>query len=106
MAFANLVPDGVPGEATIDLMRRHPEAHKSTMEFLFVSLFEWAKDAGYQTFNLGPSPFAGIGQQSDDPAAERLIADGAAILVLQRERRRRAAHAKRLARLLGTTGRP
>lgn len=73
LAFANLVSCYTLNESTIDLMRRREEIPKSTMEFLFLSLFEWAKGQGFDTFNLGPSPFAMVGEHSEDPTAERAI---------------------------------
>lgn len=72
-AFANVVPEYQLNEITIDLMRRRPEVESGTMDFLFVSLFEWAKTQGYASFNLGLSPLSGIGEHPDDPAAERTL---------------------------------
>jgi phosphatidylglycerol lysyltransferase len=72
-AFANIVPEYQLNESTIDLMRRCPDTAKGTMELLFVSLFEWAKKEGFDTFNLGPSPFAGVGEHSEDPAIEKAL---------------------------------
>ena len=53
-----------------DLMRRS-EIENGTMEFLFASLFQWAKAQGYQSFNLGLSALSGVGEQPGDPAVER-----------------------------------
>ncbi|RYX86003.1 bifunctional lysylphosphatidylglycerol flippase/synthetase MprF [bacterium] len=72
-AFANLVPCFQLNECTIDLMRRRQDCPRNTMEFLFLSLFEWSKSRGYDTFNLGPSPFAGVGEHDEDPAIERAL---------------------------------
>lgn len=72
-AFANIVPEYQRNEVTADLMRHRPEVEGGTMDFLFVSLFEWAKTQGYDTFNLGLSPLAGVGQRSDDPRVERAL---------------------------------
>lgn len=73
LAFANIVSEYQLNESTIDLMRRREEIPRGTMEMLFVSLFEWSKERGFDTFNLGPSPFAGVGQHSEDPATEKAI---------------------------------
>ena len=43
------------------------------MDFLFVSLFEWARKRGYATFNLGLSGLAGIGENADDPTVEKVL---------------------------------
>ncbi len=72
-AFANIVPEYQLNEITIDLMRHRRETEPGTMEFLFVSLFLWAREQGYQGFNLGLSPLSGVGEQSADPAVEKLM---------------------------------
>ncbi len=72
-AFANIVPEYQANEVNIDLMRRRKNAENGTMEFLFISLFEWARAQGSQGFNLGLSSLSGVGEQPKDPAAERLM---------------------------------
>jgi phosphatidylglycerol lysyltransferase len=73
IAFANLVPEYRLNEATIDLMRHCRDAPPGTMDFLFVSLFEWARSQGYSTFNLGLSSLAGVGEEPHDPALEKAL---------------------------------
>lgn len=41
---------------SVDLMRFKPGAPNGTMDFIFLSLFEWAKEEGYCIFNIGMSP--------------------------------------------------
>jgi phosphatidylglycerol lysyltransferase len=72
-AFANIIPEYQLNEITVDLMRRRHECEPGTMEFLFASLFSWACEEGYATFNLGLSALAGIGENPGDPALERLL---------------------------------
>jgi phosphatidylglycerol lysyltransferase len=72
-AFANVISEYCADEASIDLMRHRPSAPSGTMDALFVHLFEWARDAGFATFNLGLSPLAGVGSSPDDPAVERFL---------------------------------
>jgi phosphatidylglycerol lysyltransferase len=72
-AFANFVPEYQANEITVDLMRRHHQIENGTMEFLFVSLFQWAKAQGYHGFNLGLSALSGVGEQADDPAIEKVM---------------------------------
>ncbi len=72
-AFANIVPEYQRNEISIDLMRRQREVESGTMEFLFVSFFQWAKEQGHATFNLGLSALSGVGKQTDDPMLERAI---------------------------------
>lgn len=73
VAFANIVPCYTAPESTIDLMRRVASTPKGTMELLFTSLFEWSKEQGLRYFNLGPSPFAMVGEHDEDPATEKAI---------------------------------
>jgi phosphatidylglycerol lysyltransferase len=72
-AFANIIPEYQASEATIDLMRHRQQAEKGQMDFLFVSLFEWAKVQGYVTFNMGLSGLAGMGENPTDPTIERAL---------------------------------
>jgi phosphatidylglycerol lysyltransferase len=72
-AFANIIPEYQIRESSIDLMRRRREVAGGTMDLLFVALFEWARQQGYETFNLGLSPLAGVGAGSHDPAVEKAI---------------------------------
>ena len=73
-AFVNLVPEyQLSEEVTIDLMRHRTEIENGTMEFLFVSLFQWAKAHGYHRFNMGLSPLSGVGKHATDPAIERVM---------------------------------
>lgn len=72
-AFANIIPEYQASEVSIDLMRHRPKAESGQMDFLFVSLLEWAKTQGYATFNLGLSGLAGIGENPRDPAIERAL---------------------------------
>jgi phosphatidylglycerol lysyltransferase len=72
-AFTNLVPEYQCPEVTVDLMRHRRSAEAGTMDFLFVSLFQWAGNEGYQGFSLGLSALAGVGQEAEDPAVERAL---------------------------------
>jgi phosphatidylglycerol lysyltransferase len=72
-AFASLILDLPPGGVSVDLMRHRRATESGTMDFLFVSLLEWAKTAGYTVFDLGLSALVGVGEHSDDPAIERAM---------------------------------
>ncbi len=72
-AFANIVTEYRLNEVTIDLMRYFREAEKGSMDFLFASLFDWAREKGYDTFNLGLSALSGIGETPGDPLIERTL---------------------------------
>jgi len=72
-AFANIVTEFQANEAAVDLMRHRSQVESGLMDFLFVSLFQWAKENGYASFNLGLSALSGVGESSDDPAMERAL---------------------------------
>ncbi len=46
---------------SVDLMRFLPDSPNGTMDFLFLSLFEWAVSDGYIRFNLGMAPLSNVG---------------------------------------------
>lgn len=72
-AFANLVSEFRASEITVDMMRHRSYVESGVMDFLFVSLFDWAKGRGYQRFSFGLSALSGIGEQRGDPAIERAL---------------------------------
>ncbi len=73
VAFANLWATGPKTEVAVDLMRYHPEhALSGTMEYLFIWLMLWAKEQGYQRFNLGMAPLAGLESHALAPAWNRI----------------------------------
>lgn len=69
VAFANLWQSGQLNELSIDLMRykevqnNEGRAIKNMMDYLFISLFMWGKEAGYHQFSLGIAPFTGFEPQ-------------------------------------------
>jgi phosphatidylglycerol lysyltransferase len=71
-AFANIVTEFQRNEISIDLMRYIPGEH-GIMDFMFVSLFEWAIREGYASFNLGLSALTGVGEHPEDPNIERAL---------------------------------
>lgn len=73
VAFANVIPDGVKGEATIDLMRRRRDAPNGVIDLLQVRLCERFRAAGYRRYSLGFSPLAEVGAESGSPAIERSL---------------------------------
>ena len=72
-AFADTLPEYQLNEATIDLMRHVPDAENGTLDFLFVSLCQWARKTGHDTFNLGLSSLSGVGERPEDPTIERAL---------------------------------
>ncbi len=73
VAFANFVPEYQRNELALDLMRRRQSIEPGSMEFLFVSILQWAQEAGYSTFNLGLSALSGVGEDAGDPVLERTL---------------------------------
>ena len=73
IAFVNEVPSYRPGEASFDMMRRLPEAHWATMDYLFLRIMLELKSEGYRTFNLGLAPFAGVGEDPESNLLEKTI---------------------------------
>lgn len=45
---------------SVDLMRHLPDAPAGTMDMMFVRLFQWGRDQGHATFNLGLAPLSGM----------------------------------------------
>lgn len=73
LGFASIMPMYDNGERiSIDLMRFKPEAPSGTMDFIFLSLFEWAKAEGYHTFNIGMSPLSNVGQSKYSFLSEKI----------------------------------
>lgn len=60
LAFANLFLNETKQEASVDLMRHLPDGPAGIMDYLFVELMQWARGEGYQWFNLGMAPLAGL----------------------------------------------
>ncbi|MEJ2032884.1 MAG: bifunctional lysylphosphatidylglycerol flippase/synthetase MprF [Deltaproteobacteria bacterium] len=73
LAFANVWPGGQKEELTVDLMRFHMlEAPAGIMDYLFAELMLWGKEQGYQWFNLGMAPLAGLDYGPFSPTWNRL----------------------------------
>jgi phosphatidylglycerol lysyltransferase len=72
-AFMNMIPEYQRSEVALDLMRRRHVIENGTMDFLFSSIFDWAKKKGYATFSLGLSALSGIGEKTDDPTTEKAL---------------------------------
>jgi len=73
IAFANLISAYQKQEITIDLMRHKHGMENGSMEFLFVSLLQWAKEQGYDTLSLGATTIFGKGRQPGDPHITRVL---------------------------------
>jgi phosphatidylglycerol lysyltransferase len=72
VAFANVWETASREECSIDLMRYSHAAPKTVMDYLFVCLMLWAQNQGYQWFNLGMAPLAGLEEHRLAPAWHKL----------------------------------
>ncbi|MFI8496087.1 bifunctional lysylphosphatidylglycerol flippase/synthetase MprF [Peribacillus butanolivorans] len=62
LGFANIMPVYDQKQTiSLDLMRFGKDAPSGTMDFVFLSLFEWAKEEGYKYFNIGMAPLSNVG---------------------------------------------
>jgi phosphatidylglycerol lysyltransferase len=72
VAFATLVTSQTENQMAVDLMRFTKGAPNGTMDVLFVKTFDYARDTGYNTFNLGMSPLANVGSYNHSFIRERI----------------------------------
>jgi phosphatidylglycerol lysyltransferase len=75
VAFITSVPSYRRGEATLDLMRRGPDAPNGVMDFLIVKLIEHNRAAGFETMSLGMVPMNGFSESERATPEERVIHD-------------------------------
>lgn len=75
LGFASLLPvyDQNP-RLSVDLVRFTLSVPEKALEFLFLSLFQWAKQKGYTRFNMGMAPLAGTGLSKFSFLSERIAA--------------------------------
>jgi len=60
IAFLNIIPDYVKGEATYDLIRKTKDAPNGVMDFILVELFNYLKSQDIIYVNLGFAPMSGL----------------------------------------------
>ncbi len=70
VAFANLWAGGRK-ELSVDLMRYPPGSPNGLMDYLFIQIMLWARDQGYEWFNLGMVPLVGLQNRSFAPLWNR-----------------------------------
>lgn len=88
IAYLNEIPSYRCGETSFDMMKRLPDSHWATMDYLFLLTMEALHAEGHQSLNMGLAPFEGVGA---DPGAT----------VVERAMRRVTAYTQRLARTQG-----
>ncbi|MED4351922.1 bifunctional lysylphosphatidylglycerol flippase/synthetase MprF [Schinkia azotoformans] len=75
IGFASLMPVYDNHQTiSVDLMRFIPSSPSGTMDFIFLSLFEWAKEKGYKQFNLGMAPLSNVGLSKYSFFSEKIAA--------------------------------
>ena len=72
VAFATLWLTACKTAFSMDLMRYSDEAPKNVMDYLFVELLQWGKDEGYQAFEFGMAPLAGLEDRPLAPIMSRV----------------------------------
>ncbi|MDB5432218.1 MAG: bifunctional lysylphosphatidylglycerol flippase/synthetase MprF [Caulobacter sp.] len=72
VAFATLWTSATLGAFSIDLMRYGDDAPKDIMDYLFVELIAWGRDQGYQAFDFGVAPLAGLEDRPLAPLMSRV----------------------------------
>lgn len=72
VSFANFMPTYNKKVGTIDLMRHGADAPSGSMDFLFIHLFEYMKEQGFQYFDLGMAPLSNVGYSKKSFTQERI----------------------------------
>ncbi len=72
-AFANIVPEYQLDEISIDMMRHRKNVPHGTMDYLFISLFQYFQAHGIASFNLGLSALSGVGELQTSPRVEKIV---------------------------------
>jgi phosphatidylglycerol lysyltransferase len=72
-AFANWIPSFVSGEATIDLIRRRPDAPNGAVDALITEILLHARAKGFSRFDLGLAPLGDIRPVRTSHPAERVL---------------------------------
>jgi lysylphosphatidylglycerol synthetase-like protein (DUF2156 family) len=71
-AFATLWTTAARGAYSMDLMRYADDAPKNIMDYLFVELIAWGRLQGYQAFEFGMAPLAGLEDRPLAPIMSRV----------------------------------
>jgi phosphatidylglycerol lysyltransferase len=72
VAFANIWESTGRKEASMDLMRHGTDAPEHVMDYLFINMMLWARDRGYEWFDLGMAPLSGFQRRSLAPLWHRV----------------------------------
>lgn len=73
--FSNLMPMYDNNKTlSIDLMRFSHDTCNGIMDFIFVNLFKWGKEQGYERFNMGMAPLSNVGRSKYSFLSEKIAA--------------------------------
>lgn len=72
VAFATLWTTAARSSFSMDLMRYAEDAPKNIMDYLFVELIAWGRAQGYQAFEFGMAPLAGLDDRPLAPIMSRV----------------------------------
>jgi phosphatidylglycerol lysyltransferase len=72
LAFINLISVN-RNEITGDLMRRRTDVPNGIMDYLFIKLFQYARERGYARVSLGMAPMTGFQEHEQATVVERAI---------------------------------
>jgi phosphatidylglycerol lysyltransferase len=72
VAFASLWTTAARSAFSMDLMRYADEAPKNIMDYLFVELIAWGRAQGYEAFEFGMAPLAGLEDRPLAPMMSRV----------------------------------
>jgi phosphatidylglycerol lysyltransferase len=72
VAFSSLWTTAQKTTFSTDLMRYADDAPKNIMDYLFVELIEWGRAQGYQAFEFGMAPLAGLEDRPLAPILSRV----------------------------------
>ena len=72
VAFATIWPTSNHTSFSMDLMRYSDEAPKNVMDYLFVELMQWGREQGYDAFEFGAAPLAGLEDRPLAPIMSRV----------------------------------
>ncbi|HEY2356791.1 MAG TPA: bifunctional lysylphosphatidylglycerol flippase/synthetase MprF [Phenylobacterium sp.] len=72
MAFATLWTTARRSAFSMDLMRYADDAPNNIMDYLFVELINWGREQGYEAFEFGMAPLAGLEDRPLAPMMSRV----------------------------------
>jgi lysylphosphatidylglycerol synthetase-like protein (DUF2156 family) len=72
IAFASLWITAGRGSFSVDLMRHISGGPKNVMDYLFIEIIEWGRAQGYEAFEFGMAPLAGLEDRPLAPILSRV----------------------------------